>query len=60
MTIRFEARIAEKTKVRAASSSVAVKGDVKSIVPPCLGFGGDDRNSGVGNKKAQPPVTKWT
>ena len=60
VTIRCEARLADVTKAHASSSSVAVTGGAQSIVPPCLGFGGDDRNSGVGNKKAQPPVTKWT
>ena len=58
VTIRFVARLAEETKVHAASSSVAVKGEVKSIAPPCLGFGCESRNLGVAAKKEQPPVAK--
>ena len=50
----FEARLAEESKVRAMISrgpSGVVESEVKSLVHPCLSFGGDDRNFGITPKR---------
>ena len=55
---RFDARLGDQANDHATSLNGWFKSEGMSKVHPCLSFGADGRNLGVGTKAEQPPVTK--
>ena len=55
---RFDARSDGQAKDRATSLNEGIKSEGKSKIPPCLSFGPDDPNLGVGAKTEKPPWAK--
>ena len=55
---RFRAKLDGKAKDQATPLYEGVKSGRKSKIPPCLSFGPDARNLGLGAKTEQPPVAK--